>query len=96
VPDSIKILAEQIDDQIEASTERCIAASESLIGSTELIALSRESIQRSRAQIRRITRLLPPKPGEHDARLSRVTEARGVVSGSLQNVLGLHGFGRHD
>ena len=61
VPDSIKILAEQIDDQIEASTERCIAASESVIESRELIALiSRESIQRSRAQIRRINSLVAP------------------------------------
>jgi hypothetical protein len=59
VPDSIKILAEQIDDQVEASTERCIAASESLIESTDLIALSRESIQRSRAQIRRINSMMP-------------------------------------
>jgi hypothetical protein len=60
VPDSIKILAEQIDDQIEASTERCIAASASVIKSREFIALSRESIPRSRAQIRRINSLIAP------------------------------------
>ena len=54
---STENLRKRMDDQLQASHERCVAACNSISQSAEIVALTRQLIIRSRGQIACLNRL---------------------------------------